>query len=312
VDPELEAYVARAQDPVLIPGIYNYCHHRCEQCPFTGRCYAFREERRNAREHPDRSREDQMSADYACAEALIQAWCERQGIDVQGIQGDEDTDAAVAEHERIYDMVRRDPLLLAAKQYAIRAYEIVQPLDSLSRFHSWAPAVDAALKTIAWHSGMIGPKIGRALHGAAASDQPPDEDPVQNDWNGSVKVVRLAIAESRNAWETLFLAGDTPPDASIRQTVALLETIDRDLAVRFPLAMEFVRPGFDEPEVAAGARTRLAPFEPRPRTLRRRLQLWSASVLQRLRGSNGARSASRAAGVHEKGPIVFQRPGLEE
>jgi len=180
-------------------------------------------------------------------------------------------------------------LFLAGKQYAIKTHEIVQPLDNLSRFHAWAPAVDAALKTIAWHSGMIGPKIGRALHGAAASDHPPDEDPVQNDRNGTVKVVRLAIAESRTAWETLFEAGDTPADASIRQTVTLLDTIDRDLAVRFPLAMEFVRPGFDEPEVAAGARTGLAPFEARPRTLRRRLQLWSASVLQRLRGSNGAR-----------------------
>jgi hypothetical protein len=288
VDPELEAFIARVQDPVLIPGIYNYCHRRCEQCPFTGRCYAFREEQRNAREHPERSLEDQMSADYARAEALIEAWCKRQGIDLDQNQGEEKTDAAVSEHQHVHDMVQRDPLFLSAKRYALKASEIVQPLDNLSRFHSWAPAVDAAIKTIAWYSGMIGPKIGRALHGAALSDGPPDEDAVQNDWNGSVKVVRLAIAESCTAWQTLFDAGHTPADASIRQTVALLETIDRHLAARFPLAMEFVRPGFDEPAVAAGAQTRLAPFEPRPRTIRRRLQLWSATVLQRLRRSDGA------------------------
>ena len=35
------------------------------------------------------------------------------------------------------------------------------------------------------------------------------------------------------------------------------------LAERFPLAMEFVRPGFDEPAVAAGAQTRLPPCAPR-------------------------------------------------
>jgi hypothetical protein len=290
VDPELEAYIARAQDPVLIPGIYNYCHRRCEQCPFTGRCYAFRGEQREAREHPDRSLEDQMSADFVRAEALIQAWCERHGIDLEDIQRAEWSEAAEAEHERISEMVRRDPLFLSAKEYAIKAYQTVRPLDDLSRFHSWAPAVGAAIKTIAWYSGMIGPKIGRALHGAAASGGSPDEDPVQNDWNGSAKVTRLAIAESRNAWQTLFEAGDTPADAAIRHTVARLEAIDRDLAVRFPLAMEFVRPGFDEPDVAAGALTRLAPFEPRGRTIRRRLQLWSSSVLRRLRRATRSRA----------------------
>jgi hypothetical protein len=30
---------------------------------------------------------------------------------------------------------------------------------------------------------------------------------VQNDWNGSAKVARLAIAESQRAWDTLLFAG---------------------------------------------------------------------------------------------------------
>ena len=278
VDEELEAYLARVQDPVLIPGIYNYCHRRCEQCPFTGRCYAFREEQRNAREHSGRSLEDQMSADHARAEALIESWCQQQGIDLEQIQREQETD--VAERHRVHEMVRRDPLFLTATQYVIGASRMVQPLDNLSRFHSWAPAVEAAIKTIAWHAQMIAPKIGRALHCAAIHERSPDEDAVQNDWNGSAKVVRLAIAESRSAWQTLFEAGDPPADASIRQTVELLETIDRDLAARFPLAMAFVRPGFDEPEVAAGAETRLAPFEPRRRSVGRRLRVWMLRVLR--------------------------------
>ena len=30
-----------AQNPELIPGIYNYCDRWCERCPFTSRCMNF-------------------------------------------------------------------------------------------------------------------------------------------------------------------------------------------------------------------------------------------------------------------------------
>lgn len=93
----------------------------------------------------------------------------------------------------------------------------------------------------------------------------------------------LAIAESLGAWNTLFAAGETPPDASIRRTARLLEGIDRDLEERFPRAMDFVRPGFDEPDVAAGALTTLAPFEPRYPRPSRRLRAWWSRVFGRFR-----------------------------
>lgn len=295
MDLELEAYVARAQDPLLIPGIYEYCHHRCEQCPFTGRCFSFLEEQRDARDHSGLSLADHMSANLTRATAMMEAWCERHGINFEEIQRDAQSEAADPAQEGVDAIVDRDLMLEAALRYSREAYDIVDPLDKLSRFHAWAPAVGAAINTIAWYSGMIPAKVGRAFHGFADEDRLVDGDPVQNDWNGSAKVARLAIAESVAAWRALFAAGDTPTDASIRQTVALLESIDRDLAARFPLAMEFVRPGFDEPDIAAGALTKLAPFEPRHRTIRRRVQLWSSSVLRRLRRS--IRSRARQANL---------------
>lgn len=313
VDPELEAYVERARDPSLIPGIYNYCHHRCQQCPFTGRCLSFREEQQDAHDHPERSLTDHMEANFTRAAALMKAWCEQRGIDVETIQESAEPDEAATTQTDRDESVDDDPVQELAWQYSSEAYDIVAPLANLSRFHAWAPAVGAAIDTIAWYSGLIPAKIGRALHGAADEDRL--DDLVQNDWNGSAKVARLAIAESIDAWRTLFEAGDTPVDASIRRTAGLLEQIDRTLAARFPLAMEFVRPGFDEPEVAAGALTRLAPFEPRHRTMRRRLQSWSwrlrRRVLHSIKGKSRT-SAPCSAGVQEKGPNVFQRPGLKE
>ena len=291
MDPELEAYVARAQDPALIPGIYNYCHHRCEQCAFTGRCLSFRQEQQEAHDHPERSLEDHIEANFTRAAALMKAWCERHGIDPAAVDESADGDESDATTQAGDDgKADTDLLQQMARRYSSEAYHIVEPLSNLSRFHAWAPAVAAAIDTIGWYSGLIPAKIARAVGGAASEGQFVDDDPVQNDWNGSAKVARLAIAESIGAWRTLFEAGDTPVDATIRRTAGLLEQMDGDLAARFPLAMEFVRPGFDEPDVAAGALTRLAPFEPRRRTVRRRLQLWGwrlrRRVLVRLGGSH--------------------------
>ena len=288
MDPELEAYVARAQDPALIPGIYNYCHHRCEQCAFTGRCLSFRQEQQEAHDHPERSLEDHIEANFTRAAALMKAWCEQHGIDPAAVEeaaeiDESDTVTQASANEK----ADADVLQQLARRYSSEAYHIVEPLSSLSRFHAWAPAVAAAIDTIGWYSGLIPAKIARAVGGAASEGQFVDDDPVQNDWNGSAKVARLAIAESIGAWRTLFEAGDTPVDASIRRTAGLLEQMDGDLAARFPLAMEFVRPGFDEPDVAAGALTRLAPFEPRRRTVRRRLQLWGWRLRRRVLGRLG-------------------------
>ena len=291
MDQDLEAYVARAQDPALIPGIYDYCHHRCGQCAFTARCLSFRQEQQDAHDHPERNLEDHIEANFMRAAALMKAWCEQHGIEPDALEKSaEAEESATTTRQGDDEKADTDLLQQMAWRYSSEAYQVVEPLSNLSRFHAWAPAVAAAIDTIGWYSGLIPAKIGRALHAAANEDRFGGEDPVQNDWNGSAKVARLAIAESIGAWRTLFEAGDTPVDASIRRTATLLQQMDGDLAARFPLAMEFVRPGFDEPEVAAGALTRLAPFEPRRRTFRRSLQLWSSSVLWRLRRSISSRT----------------------
>jgi len=280
MNPELEAYIARAQDPLLIPGVYNYCDRRCERCPFTTRCFTYREEQLPARAGGERPFAEHVEANFELAAVQMQEWCDHHGHDFKTIQENSQSELAVMEERRTGAIVN-DPLRVAAHRYSREAYNIVEPLSDLSAFHDWPPSVGAAIDAISWYCGMIPAKLSRALLGAAEADCVADEDPVQNDWNGSAKMARLAIAESRVAWKTLFEAGETPADASIRQTTALLERIDRDLAARFPLAMEFVRPGFDEPDVAAGALTKLAPFEPRQRRTWQRLRAWLLGMLRR-------------------------------
>ena len=273
--------VADASDPRLIPGIYNYCDSRCEQCAFTDRCLTFRQMRDEEMRHPDEDVLQSVGRNFARTFELLRDWCEREGIDFEQVRAEAASESMAEERAR----TERDPLHELAFTYSKAAVSLVSGLEALAPFHEWPPAVREALATIGWYASMVAVKVGRALHGADGMNSASlDEDPVQNDWNGSAKVARLAIAESRRAWDTLLLLGQAPPDAPLRQTRELLDRIDDGLARRFPRAGDFVRPGFDEPEIAAGALSTLECYEPRRRT--RTVRAW----LQRVAGGWPRRS----------------------
>ena len=261
MDKELEAFVDECNDPRLIRGIHNYCHRWCERCSFTDRCSVFRETRRYEREHQGSDPIDQVKDSLEKTMALLAAWCEREGIDFEKLQdGDVSDDGETAEAEdsgtRPFDA---DPLFTVARDYGCRAFEIVKPLKAAERVSCWSLDVRSAIETIEWYSSFIPVKVRRALHGRSEGDF--DEPILQSDWNLTAKAARMAIAESVRAWKIVLEAGDTPAESPLRALVDLLISIDTDLATRFPRAMEGVRPGFDEPAVAAGALTTLDCFD---------------------------------------------------
>lgn len=288
MDEELERYVERASDPRLISGIYNYCHGRCEQCPFTDRCLTFHHMRDDEARHPGRGALEHVGGNVARTFDLLKAWCEREGVDFEKLREEARSEEAHAESARLEKDVDGDPLHALAFTYTHAAHDLVSGLEQLAPFHEWSPVVREALGTIGWYAGMVSAKVDRSLHGLAGRDAPGlEEDPIQSDWNGSAKVARLAIAESQRAWDTLLLVGQAPPDARLRETRALLDRIDEGLASRFPRAMYFVRPGFDEPDIAAGALSTLACYEPRgPRRSGRGVVAW----LHRIAGAWQRRS----------------------
>jgi hypothetical protein len=275
MDAELERYVEEASDPRLISGIYNYCHRRCPQCPFTDRCLTFRHMRNDEARQPERDVLEQVAHNVERTVDLLKAWCEREGIDFEKLREEAGAEDRQAQAARLENEVEVDPLYVLAFTYTRAAFGLVAGLERLAPLHQWSPVVREALETIGWYAGMVSTKVGRALYGLAERDpRGTNEDPVQNDWNGSAKVARVAIAESQRAWDTLLLVGQAPANAPLRQTRTLLDRIDAAIATRFPRAMDFVRPGFDEPEVAAGALTTLACYEPRPQRSERGVVAW--------------------------------------
>ena len=111
-----------------------------------------------------------------------------------------------------------------------------------------AAAIAAAVTDVTALAGSIGAKIYRAISSSYLDydlSQVGDH-PVQNDANGSAKIALLMIEESKTAWNIIT---DTPSvlDRGLtRDLMARLEAIERDMRRRYPNAMSFVRPGFDE------------------------------------------------------------------
>ena len=109
-----------------------------------------------------------------------------------------------------------------------------------------AAQVKHALQTIEHDRWFITPKLSRALHGREwdAAYPQADWDPVQNDSNGSVKVVLVSIDRSEASWRLLGRwLEDSETAALVADSLARLRA---QVEVEFPQARAFVRPGFDE------------------------------------------------------------------
>ena len=146
-------------------------------------------------------------------------------------------DAALERH-------RQDPLAVRAREYGALAWRIGRAIAPIAAARDDAPLVEA-VETIEWFSSMIGSKLYRAICGQVEGWEARDE--AQTDFNGSAKVALIGIGESRRAWAVLMEAGRATADGVPARAVRMLEALDAAVRERFPRAMEFVRPGFDEP-----------------------------------------------------------------
>ena len=262
---ESEAVVVSAQDRRLIPGIFNYCHRWCERCQFTDRCGLFRDNRADERAHPDSRVVEQVEDSFQKTFELLATWCEREGIDFERLQEAADSEEATAAENQLTEATEADPVLRAAQDYGHRTLDIVKALRRAESVTTWSSGFRAAVETIEWYALFIAAKIHRALcgHGRAEADGQ-DEAGLQTDWNLTAKTARMAIADSRRAWTIILDEGEAPSVSPLRELEGLLERLDSDLAERFPHSMDAVRPGFDEPDIAAGALATLDCFELRP------------------------------------------------
>jgi len=242
-DQEFDRLMERAASPNLIPGIYNYCDRRCERCRFSERCLSNLESRQAQASDPGDPHESVATATgrtIGRAFDLVRIIAERQGLDLSKTPEEDASDDR--EHDERDRRAMADPIVALSRQYAMTAWPITRALWPIVMPRGDAGVIEA-LETIECLSTSISAKLYRAVSGTLESDF--DASELQSDPNGSAKMARLLIAETRAAWRVLMEVGRATANGVPARLVNMLDHLDSAVAVRFPRAMEFVRPGFD-------------------------------------------------------------------
>ena len=233
-------YPALPKPGRFIPGIYNYCDSWCGRCRFSSQCRVFQMrstfERTTGTDDQREAAVTRMLADHdAAEEARIPELTPEDEARINDI----------VERQRVW--VEAHALTTPTRHYGDTALEIVDELESMLDAKPDA-VVALAFETIRHFAYMIPAKIHRALSGLADAQHEDadgnDDDGRMYDANGSARITRIGIAESRDAWRVLSEGrfGDGIPLDMIRQ----LSTIDAWLAQACPGAETFRRPGFDD------------------------------------------------------------------
>src|SRR5258706_5631392 len=209
MDPaEFDRLIARAENPRLVSGIYNYCDGRCPRCPFTERCLTYLDNQETpgaATSSPKNgSPAERVSATLRRTLRMLAEIGRRKGIDLAAFSENEDAQAAKIEaaFKRHYD----DPIVVRSREYAHLAWRIAKALGPLVVARGNPQVVDS-VETIEWFSTFISSKVYRAVAGRAECWNSSHDHDVQPDHDGSAKIPLIGIGESRDGWRVLMEHG---------------------------------------------------------------------------------------------------------
>ena len=234
-------------DSDRIDFISSYCDRWCERCAYTSRCSA-----------------------YACEVAAAMCGDFAQGLELaigtpHPVDGEprlrEDAALAAellnvemsAEESAAFDRreaarcarLADEPMATMVTAYTMLSHRrLSEHLDALRAAAD--PVLTEALDVVTRDSVFVSVKVHRALDGRDRyrHDEDRDDDPVQNDWNGSAKVALISLERSDVAWRVIAQATADQVAATLADAVRDLRRLALD---EFPRAMSFIRPGFDEP-----------------------------------------------------------------
>ena len=204
-------------DENRIPGIYNFCDRWCERCNFTDRCEGFA---REIAYNLDESLDPVADVLEIVAESLA-------GVDERPIQSSEE-------------------IVELAREYALENRRIVEHPDEWAADPDEDPNIREALEVIRYYLFPIAAKVNSCY--AALGDGREDFGEITNSQsyvNGTAKITLILIERSISSWK--YLRNDLN-DLLIDPIVERLEGIKEKLEEKFPVARDFVRPGFDELE----------------------------------------------------------------
>lgn len=250
----------------FIPGIYNYCDRWCEKCPFSSQCRNFQSQPAKGEHSHDFEAEyflDSLQEELQEAAQLLEQAAKERGLDWNDVQKaaenfvEEETELTPSQvnlKERNQQYYQQASIWLDSNEYLIsQKEEEIQRKDDLGiNVEQEVNELNNALSSIYHYLYFIHTKIDRALE-ALHDEWMMEEYPVQNDANGTAKIILIAVEKSISAWEVIR---QQMPDADddVLDILVLLSRLKGGIKKEFPQAESFVRPGFDEVGGAASER----------------------------------------------------------
>jgi len=140
--------------------------------------------------------------------------------------------------------IREAPLTKHAMEVAVAEHKWLHAHAAIR--DSGDAVVRDAIAVILRGSIFIGGKLARTLYSrdeGQARDEC-DDDPIQNDRNGSAKIALIVIERSESAWLTIAQATG---DVGAADVASAMSALRDEVEALFPFARLFKRPGFDEP-----------------------------------------------------------------
>jgi len=223
--------------------ISSYCDRWCERCAYTSRCSA-----------------------YACevAAAMCGDFAQGFGLAVgtpHPVNGEPPVreGAALAAELWNVEMFPEESAAFGRREAARRARLADEPMAPMAGAYTmlsyrWLsehadtlratadPVLTEALDVVTHDSAFVSAKVHRALDGRDRHrhDEDCDDDPAQNDWNGSAKVTLISLERSEIAWRVIVQATADEVAAALAEAIRDLRRLALD---EFPRAMSFIRPG---------------------------------------------------------------------
>lgn len=227
----------------IIPGIHNYCDRWCERCAFVSRCtVGISEFEMDGPELDMKNKEfwEHLSMIFQATYEMIAEGAQEMGIDL--------TESNI---EYVKPVHHESTAEKTAKSYGLRLLKWLEKNEELfvqkaevfrmtneEQLVTFKDAIDV----VQWYSLFISVKIHRATLKPYDFD---DEETDRYDNNGSAKIALIAISRSLEAFAFLYNHLHELED-EVLSFLADLSKIQRLMKKKFPDAMNFKRPGFDD------------------------------------------------------------------
>jgi hypothetical protein len=227
----------------FIVGIFNYCDGWCVACAFTSRCRLFADKvEMEARQDPGLKALVEAPPLPQDLPRPLAPWMEELIEEMN--EAARDVPAGKIDIPEVRLPPAHEALSQRTKDYLDRVYAWLSAHEEFANVSD--PRDPRAV--VGWFHMMIHVQTMRALHGLAEDD--PAERGWPADYDGSAKVVLVAVERSHTAWLAIVargMASWSDVEMFVRQLLRIRDEVERV----FPKARAFVRPGLDEPEEVA-------------------------------------------------------------